>query len=59
MKRTIATALTVLTLAGVGLAVQLPNDDVARCGRCGDGFCNPSCGENEITCPADCGATTK
>lgn len=29
-----------------------------RCQRCGDGYCARSC-ENELTCPADCGATTK
>lgn len=30
----------------------------AMCGKCGDGFCNPSCGETPTTCPRDCGATT-
>lgn len=27
----------------------------AACGRCGDGACVKSCGENAKTCPADCG----
>lgn len=26
------------------------------CQRCGDGFCAAQCGENELTCPADCEA---
>ena len=25
-----------------------------QCGKCGDGYCNPRCGENEATCPRDC-----
>jgi hypothetical protein len=29
----------------------------AMCGRCGDGYCNPSCGETATSCPKDCGAT--
>jgi hypothetical protein len=32
--------------------------DAAFCGRCGDGFCNPRCGETATSCPLDCGATT-
>jgi hypothetical protein len=27
----------------------------AACARCGDGQCQRSCGENEKTCPRDCG----
>lgn len=27
----------------------------AACARCGDGQCQKSCGENEKTCPRDCG----
>lgn len=30
---------------------------IARCGKCGDGYCNPSCGENQFTCPRDCAVT--
>ena len=29
----------------------------AACGKCGDGQCVKQCGENERTCPADCGRT--
>lgn len=28
------------------------------CGRCGDGFCSSSCGENATTCPRDCSGET-
>lgn len=27
----------------------------AFCAKCGDGQCQRSCGENEKTCPRDCG----
>jgi len=27
----------------------------AACARCGDGQCQRSCGENEKSCPRDCG----
>ena len=30
----------------------------AMCGKCGDGFCNPRCGETPTSCPADCGGTS-
>lgn len=30
----------------------------SMCGKCGDHFCNPSCGETPTSCPADCGDTT-
>jgi len=30
----------------------------AMCGKCGDGYCNPRCGETATSCPRDCGATT-
>jgi len=31
-------------------------DALARsCGKCGDGYCSKSCGENALTCPKDCG----
>ena len=30
----------------------------AMCGKCGDGYCNPRCGETATSCPKDCGATT-
>lgn len=25
------------------------------CGKCGDRYCNPSCGETATSCPKDCG----
>lgn len=31
----------------------------AKCGKCGDGQCVASCGENAITCPKDCGVETE
>jgi hypothetical protein len=27
----------------------------AKCGKCGDGYCNPRCGETAQSCPRDCG----
>jgi hypothetical protein len=27
------------------------------CGRCGDGYCAKQCGENETSCPKDCGSS--
>lgn len=30
----------------------------AACGRCGDNFCNPRCGETPTSCPRDCGGQT-
>ncbi|HLL02317.1 MAG TPA: hypothetical protein VK539_17155 [Myxococcaceae bacterium] len=32
-----------------------PMKDVNLCGRCGDGQCVKSCGENKDSCPIDCG----
>ena len=29
--------------------------EVNVCGRCGDGACVKSCGENATSCPVDCG----
>ena len=40
------------TMTNDGLGEQ------AMCGKCGDGFCNPHCGETATSCPADCGGTT-
>lgn len=36
------------------LACSVGIETASSCGRCGDGFCNPSCGENKINCPKDC-----
>lgn len=30
----------------------------AACGKCGDGYCNPRCGETAKSCPRDCGGVT-
>jgi len=29
------------------------------CGRCGDGSCVASCGENSLSCPKDCGVASQ
>ena len=29
------------------------------CGRCGDGACVASCGENSVSCPKDCGVASQ
>ena len=30
-------------------------DTLAACGKCGDNYCNPRCGETATSCPRDCG----
>lgn len=43
--------------AASSTAVTPPAEEVCeslQCGKCGDGYCNPRCGENEATCPRDC-----
>jgi hypothetical protein len=30
----------------------------AMCGKCGDGYCNPRCGETAASCPKDCGTAS-
>lgn len=30
----------------------------AACGKCGDGYCNPRCGETATSCPRDCGVSS-
>jgi hypothetical protein len=37
--------------------VAADDDAGAACGKCGDGYCNPRCGETATSCPKDCGAT--
>lgn len=39
------------------LACSVGIETASNCGRCGDGFCNPRCGENKINCPKDCSAS--
>jgi hypothetical protein len=38
-------------------APAINNDGAAEaaCGKCGDNFCNPRCGETPTSCPRDCG----
>jgi hypothetical protein len=36
-------------------ALELDGAAEAACGRCGDNFCNPRCGETAASCPRDCG----
>lgn len=40
---------------GVARATDNEPATAAACARCGDGQCQRSCGENEKTCPRDCG----
>ncbi len=64
-KRLWAVAATVLACAAIvsGPVTTSASEQVScernvqRCGKCGDGFCNPSCGENQFTCPRDCAVT--
>jgi hypothetical protein len=39
---------------GVTRATEQP-ETPAFCAKCGDGQCQRSCGENEKSCPRDCG----
>jgi hypothetical protein len=57
----IAIALSAVSI-GVGYAqfrVASASDNEpqtpAACAKCGDGQCQRSCGENEKSCPRDCG----
>ena len=40
---------------GVARATDNERQTPAACARCGDGQCQRSCGENEKSCPRDCG----
>ena len=40
---------------GVARATDNEPQTPAICAKCGDGQCQRSCGENEKTCPRDCG----
>ncbi len=40
------------------IACDLGVDIASKCGKCGDGYCNPRCGENSTNCPRDCGVVT-
>ena len=60
------TSLVVIALSAVSIGFGYAHFDVARatdnkpqtaaaCAKCGDGQCQRSCGENEKSCPRDCG----
>lgn len=53
--------LFVTLLIGATAAVAMVDTTdrfaAASCGRCGDGQCVKSCGENATSCPQDCGGT--
>jgi len=57
----IAIALSVVSIGfgyvqfGTARATDNESQTPAACARCGDGQCQKSCGENEKTCPRDCG----
>jgi hypothetical protein len=55
----VAVALSAVSIgigyAQFGVARGTDNEPAAACARCGDGQCQKSCGENEKTCPRDCG----
>jgi hypothetical protein len=40
---------------GVARAIDTERQTPAFCAKCGDGQCQRSCGENEKSCPRDCG----
>lgn len=40
--------------SGIANALSSEPTRAAACGKCGDGQCVKTCGENEKTCPADC-----
>ena len=40
---------------GVARATDNESQMPAACAKCGDGQCQRSCGENERSCPRDCG----
>lgn len=40
---------------GVARATDSGPQTAAACAKCGDGQCQRSCGENEKSCPRDCG----
>ncbi|CAN5855218.1 hypothetical protein BH20ACI4_BH20ACI4_34040 [soil metagenome] len=55
-------AVLTMVILTVGLAfyvnLSFANNEscetAATCGKCGDGYCNPRCGENAQNCPKDC-----
>ena len=57
----VAIALSAVTIGigyaqfGVAGATDNKSQTPAFCAKCGDGQCQRSCGENEKSCPRDCG----
>ncbi len=57
----IAVALSAVSIGfgytqfGVTRVTANEPEAAAACARCGDGQCQRSCGENEKSCPRDCG----
>jgi hypothetical protein len=57
----VAIALSAVTIGigyaqfGVARATDNESQTPAFCAKCGDGQCQRSCGENEKSCPRDCG----
>jgi hypothetical protein len=60
------TSLVAIALSAVAIGIGYSQFGVARatdndsqppafCAKCGDGQCQRSCGENEKSCPRDCG----
>lgn len=51
-----APAAATVEVAGEDCATGADGETLAgSCGRCGDGYCSKSCGEDAISCPKDCG----
>ena len=40
------------------LAEKAACEIAGGCGKCGDGYCNPRCGETSTSCPRDCGVVS-
>ncbi len=46
---------TAITVDQSELMVNETIDEASACGKCGDNYCNPRCGETATSCPRDCG----